>query len=162
MLSITDVNTATISERFSPRVQSRRPFGDSIPGMDLNYYVLLVFAPLLIVVGILGFVIPDDKSLTSGAPAYNVFHIVFGVIGVACLSLGSATSAANVSLSFDPLLLPSGFPRAFNVGFGSIDLYQAVASYANLPPKAQFRWKRADDVLHIVIGLALVIVGILF
>lgn len=129
--------------------------------MDLNYYVLLVFAPLLIVVGMLGFVIPDDKSLTSGAPAYNVFHIVFGVIGLGCLFFGATTSAANVSLPFDFLHSPLAFPRVFNVGFGFIDLYQAVASYANLPPKAQFRWKRTDDVLHMVVGLGLVVVGTL-
>lgn len=111
--------------------------------MDLNYYVLLVFAPLLIVVGILGFIIPENKSLTSGAPAYNIFHIVFGIIGLSCVLFG-----------VEPCI------RAFNIGFGAIDLYQAVASFANLPPKAQFRWKRADDVLHVVIGAALVIVGI--
>ena len=110
--------------------------------MDLNYYVLLVFAPLLIVVGILGFIIPENKSLTSGAPAYNIFHIVFGLIGVMIVTYHE------------------DYIRTFNVGFGAIDLYQAVASFANLPPKAQFRWKRADDVLHVVIGLGLVAVGI--
>lgn len=110
--------------------------------MDLNYYVLLVFAPLLVVVGILGFIIPENKSLTSGAPAYNVFHIVFGLIGVMV-----ATHHVN-------------YIRAFNIGFGAIDLYQAVASFANLPPKAQFRWKRADDALHVIIGSGLVAIGI--
>lgn len=111
--------------------------------MDLNYYVLLVFAPLLVVVGVLGFFIPENKSLTSGAPAYNIFHIVFGSIGLACVLFGVEPCA-----------------RWFNIGFGAIDLYQAVASFANLPPKAQFRWRRADDYLHIVIGLGLVAVGI--
>lgn len=111
--------------------------------MDLNYYVLLVFAPLLLVVGILGFIIPENKSLTSGAPAYNIFHIVFGVIGLACVLFG-----------VEPCI------RAFNIGFGAIDLYQAAASYFHLPPEKQFRWKRADDVLHVVIGLGLVAVGI--
>lgn len=112
--------------------------------MDLNYYVLLVFAPLLIVVGILGFIIPESKSATSGAPAYNIFHIVFGLIGLMIV-----THHQN-------------YIRAFNVGFGLIDLYQAAASFANLPPKAQFRWKRADDILHIVIGLGLVAAGVFF
>jgi len=41
----------------------------------LNFYVLVVFAPLLVLTGVLGFVLPADKSLTNGAPAYNVFHI---------------------------------------------------------------------------------------
>jgi len=110
--------------------------------MDLNYYVLLVFAPLLVVVGILGFIIPESKSLTSSAPAYNIFHIVFGLIGI-----GLVYSQC------------SGCIRAFNIGFGLIDLYQAAASYLGWFPKEHFRWKRADDVLHIVIGAALVAIG---
>lgn len=111
--------------------------------MEINYYVLLVFAPVLIVVGVLSFIIPENKSLTSGAPAYNIFHIVFGVIGLACVFFGVEPCA-----------------RGFNIGFGAIDLYQAVASYLGWFPKAQFRWKRADDVLHIVIGLGLIALGI--
>ena len=112
--------------------------------MTLNYYVLLVFAPILIIVGILGFIIPRDKSLTSGAPAYNIFHIVFGVIGIILVLLE------------DDLLI-----RTFNIGFGAIDLSPALASFAHLFPERHFRWTRVDDVLHIVIGALLVVVGML-
>lgn len=112
--------------------------------MHLNYYTLLIFAPLLILTGILGFIIPAKKGLTSGAPAYNVFHIIFGLIG-----LGIVFS------QHDPYI------RAFNIGFGALDLYQAAASYLHMFPEKHFRWKRADDVLHIVIGGALVLVGLL-
>ena len=109
--------------------------------MGINYYTLLAFAPLLILTGILGFVIPRDKSLTSGAPAYNIFHILFGLGGIMI-----ATHHYE-------------YIRAFNIGFGAIDLYQAAASFLHLPPEKIFRWKRADDVLHIVIGVALVLIG---
>ena len=112
--------------------------------MELNYYVLLVFAPLLIVVGILGFLIPENKSLTSGAPAYNIFHIAFGLVGLGVLYSGH-----------QPCM------RWFNIGFGAIDLYQAAASFLHLFPERFFKWKRADDVLHILIGAGLVLVGIL-
>ena len=110
----------------------------------LNYYVLLIFAPLLILVGLAGFVIPERKSLTSGAPAYNIFHIVFGLIGLAAVY---SHHQAGI--------------RAFNIGFGLIDLYQAAASFVHLFPEKQFKWKRTDDVLHIVIGALLVCVGLL-
>lgn len=110
---------------------------------SLNFYVLLVFAPVLILVGILGFVIPQNKSLTSGAPAYNIFHIIFGVIGVAI-----------VYINHEPSI------RAFNIGFGLIDLYQAAASFAHIFPEKHFRWTRVDDILHIVIGAGLVLVGV--
>jgi hypothetical protein len=50
--------------------------------------------------------------------------------------------------------------RAFNISFGLIDLYQAAANYLNIYPQKQFRWKRADDILHILIGTAMVIIGI--
>ena len=110
--------------------------------MGINYYALLIFAPLLILTGILGFVIPREKGLTSGAPAYNVFHIVFGLIGLGLVYFEHGTGI-----------------RLFNIAFGAVDLYQAAASFLHLFPERQFQWKRADDVLHIVIGLALVLIG---
>ena len=108
----------------------------------MNYYLLFVFAPVLILTGILGFIIPKEKSLTSGEPAYNIFHIVFGLLGLML-----------VFLRDDALM------RSFNIGFGLIDLYQAGASFAHIFPEKYFRWTRVDDVLHVVIGIILVAVG---
>ncbi len=88
----------------------------------LNYKVLLIFAPVLILVGIAGFLVPADVALTSGAPAYNVFHIIFGLIGVWLLVLRN-----------------ENYIRGFNIGFGLIDLYQAFAGYAHLFPEEHFR-----------------------
>ena len=104
--------------------------------------MLAIFAPLLILVGVAGFLIPAEKSLTSGAPAYNVFHIIFGLIGVLFLWSGK-----EKLISF------------FNAGFGLIDIYQALASYLDLPPEQYFLWTRVDDVLHVIIGVFLLIVG---
>lgn len=109
----------------------------------MNYYVLLIFAPLLILTGILGFVIPREKGLTSGAPGYNIFHIIFGLIG-----LGVVYSQHENCI------------RGFNIGFGLIDLYQAAARFFHFFPEKYFRWKRSDDLLHIVVGLALVLAGV--
>lgn len=92
--------------------------------------------------GVAGFLIPARQSLTSGAVPYNVFHIVFGAIG---LIIVWSRREQLISL--------------FNAGFGLIDLYQALASYLQLPPKEYFLWTRVDDILHILIGLALVIIG---
>lgn len=109
---------------------------------DLNYWVLIIFAPLLIVTGIAGFIVPADKSLTSGAPPYNLFHIFFGIAGIMV-----ATHHYHQI-------------RWFNVGFGLLDLYQAAASYLHWFPERYFRWKRADNILHVVIGIGLVVVGL--
>lgn len=109
----------------------------------LNSLILAIFAPILILVGILGFVIPVNKSLTSGATPYNIFHIAFGLIGVIIILMGNEDAI-----------------RAFNIGFGLIDLYQAVASFANLFPKQFFKWTRIDDILHVVIGAILVLIGV--
>ena len=49
---------------------------------------------------------------------------------------------------------------AFNIGFGAIDLYQAVASFAGLFPEQLFRWTVVDDVLHVIVGAALVLIGL--
>ncbi len=109
----------------------------------LNYKVLLVLAPVLILTGVAGFLLPPEKALTSGAPVYNLFHIAFGALGLVLLVLRNEK-----------------FIRLFNLGFGLIDLYQALASFAHLFPEQYFKWTRADDVLHIIIGAALVAVGL--
>ena len=97
---------------------------------------------MLILAGVAGFLVPPQHSLTSGAAPYNVFHLFFGTIGLIVLWMRK-----DSLVSF------------FNFGFGWIDLYQAFASYANLPPKQYFLWTRTDDILHILIGLALVFIG---
>jgi hypothetical protein len=107
-----------------------------------NSRVLGVFGPVLIVTGIAGFLVPPRFALMSGAPAYNVFHIVFGVIGTGLVLAKSAT----------------GVP-AFNLGFGIADLYQAVAGVVGFFPARTFKYKPADHVLHVVLGLALAAVG---
>jgi hypothetical protein len=109
---------------------------------NINYVTLAVFAPLLILVGILGFVIPAKLSLTSGAPAYNIFHLFFGLVGL--LVLWSRQEL---------------FVSSFNAGFGLIDLYQAVASYVHLPPEQYFLWTTVDDILHLIIGFVLASIG---
>jgi len=111
---------------------------------SLNSLTLKLFAPVLILTGVLGFLTPPRLALMSGAPAYNLFHLAFGALGV-----GLAFTRREQ------------LARLFNLGFGALDLYQAVASFAGLFPKAVFQWKTADDVLHVVIGLLLVGVGLL-
>jgi hypothetical protein len=109
---------------------------------SVNYVTLAIFAPVLILAGVAGFLIPPEHSLTSGASPYNLFHISFGVAGLILLWSGKEWLVS-----------------AFNLGFGLIDLYQALASYLHLPPEQYFLWTRVDDVLHIAIGLALVMIG---
>ena len=100
-----------------------------------------VFAPALVGVGVAGFVLPAGKSGTSTAPAYNVFHLAFGGLGLAASTDRRAT-------------------RAFLVGFGLVDLYQLVASRRHWFPARQFRWTSVDDLLHLVVGAGLVGVGL--
>ncbi len=109
---------------------------------SLNYLILMIFAPVLILAGAAGFLLPGDKGLTSGAVPYNIFHIISGSIGLALV-----------------LMRREGWVIGFNIVFGLIDLYQAFASYTHLFPEQYFRWTRADDVLHIILGLILVGIG---
>jgi hypothetical protein len=109
---------------------------------SVNFVTLAIFAPVLILAGVAGFLVPAQQSLTSGAAPYNIFHIFFGSLGLIVLW---TRKDSLVSL--------------FNFGFGLVDLYQALASYANLPPRQYFLWTRTDDILHILIGLALVFIG---
>ena len=48
----------------------------------LNQKTLMILAPLLILTGVAGFIIPPQYSLMSGATPYNLFHIIFGAIGL--------------------------------------------------------------------------------
>jgi hypothetical protein len=108
----------------------------------LNQKTLMVFAPLLLLTGIAGFVIPEQYSMMSGATPYNLFHIFFGAIGLL------------LTMSNNDLVASS-----FNFGFGVIDLYQVLASVVGLTPIQYFHWTYVDDVLHVLIGFALVIIG---
>jgi len=109
----------------------------------INRWVLGVFAPLLLVVAVMGFLASDERGSTSSAPAYNVFHLVFGLLGVGLVVWGNPAAI-----------------RSFNIGFGVLDLYQALASHQHWFPEALFRWKSVDDLLHVIIGVGLVVVGI--
>lgn len=102
----------------------------------------MIFAPLLILTGIAGFVIPAQYSLMSNATPYNLFHIFFGAIGLVLLQTRSDLAASS-----------------FNLGFGLIDLYQALASAIGLSPIQYFQWTYVDDVAHVLLGFALVIIG---
>jgi hypothetical protein len=110
---------------------------------SLNYKVLLVFAPLLIIIGLLGFTLPQSASPTSGTAAYNGFHLLTGAVGLIFLLARNERQIAG-----------------FNFIFGLIDLYQAAASRFDWFPKQYFRWTQTDDILHIVIGLALTTIGL--
>jgi hypothetical protein len=109
-----------------------------------NVQLLSVFAPVLVLTGLLGFLLPASMSLMSGAAPYNVFHLLAGAVGIA-LALKRAAAGAI----------------AFNLVFGGIDLYQAVAGLTGLFPAQLFALRPADHVVHVVIGLLLVGAGYL-
>jgi hypothetical protein len=109
-----------------------------------NRQVLTVFAPLLVLTGILGFVLPGSMSLMSGAAPYDVFHLLAGSVGIALVLRRSVAGAI-----------------AFNLIFGAIDLYQLVAGLTGIFPAQLFALKPADHVVHLVIGALLVGVGYL-
>lgn len=109
----------------------------------LNRIVLSIFAPVLIITGVAGFLVPPKYSLTSGAAPYDMFHISFGIIGLLTVLWGT-----------------SRLVSVFNFGFGLIDIYQAIASFLNLPPQEMFLWTDVDDILHVVLGVGLVLIGL--
>ena len=111
--------------------------------MSANTLTLRIFGPVLILTGVLGFVLPPELALMSGATPYNLFHIAFGIVGSGLGYFGAEPRC-----------------RQFNIGFGAIDLYQAAASCLGWFPIFLFRWTRMDDIAHVVIGLALVAIGV--
>lgn len=109
-----------------------------------NWQVLSVFGPLLVLTGALGFVLPAELSLMSGAAPYNVFHLIAGGLGIV-VALGRSLRGAI----------------AFNLVFGCIDLYQALAGLMSWFPAQLFALEPADHAVHVLIGIFLVAVGYL-
>jgi Domain of unknown function (DUF4383) len=93
--------------------------------------------------GVLGFLFPT-RSLMSSAPAYNVFHIVAGLLGLVIAGARHARGAAR-----------------FNLPFGLVDLYQAMAGTIDVFPARLFALRPADQVVHLGVGLLLVGLGAL-
>lgn len=122
--------------------RTRRRVFTLMENRTLNQTTLMIFAPLLILTGIAGFVVPAQYNLMSNATPYNLFHIIFGAIGLLLLQTKSDLAVSS-----------------FNLGFGLIDLYQALASMIGLAPIEYFHWTFADDVAHVILGFALVIIG---
>ena len=102
----------------------------------------MILAPLLLLTGIAGFVLPMQYSLMSNATPYNLFHVIVGALGLVLLSAKNDLVAS-----------------VFNFGFGLIDLYQVLASVVGLTPIEYFHWTYVDDVVHVLLGFALVIIG---
>jgi hypothetical protein len=107
-----------------------------------NRRLLAVFAPVLVAAGAGGLLLPPGSSPMSGAVPYDVFHVVFGALGIALVLARSARGAA-----------------LFNVGFGALDLYQALAGVVGIFPADLFGLRPADHVVHVVLGLVLVSCG---
>lgn len=116
---------------------------ESLPARSLSRLALMIFAPVLVVTGIAGFVVPAHLALMSGETPYNLFHLLFGLLGLALLALPGELAA-----------------RRFLVGFGVLDLYQALASGLGLWPQSLFAWTRIDDIVHVVVGLLLLGIGL--
>lgn len=111
---------------------------------NLNFLILLIFAPTLVLVGILGFITPASLKRISTEPAYNIFHIVCGVIGAVVL-LSNNDSAL----------------KSFNMVFGLLNIYQFAASYANQFPAQYFKWTRIDNIIHFLLGAFFLVIAFL-
>jgi hypothetical protein len=101
------------------------------------------FGAVLIVAGVMGLVRPHPDGLMSQAVPYDLFHIVFGALGL------------TVGLRRAP-----GPAAAFNLGFGLIDLWQAVAGWSGVFPAALFALRPMDHLVHLALGAPLVACGV--
>lgn len=108
-----------------------------------NLWLAGLFGPLLVVTGVAGLLLPARLSLMSNAVPYDLFHIAFGVLGTALVVARSASGAA-----------------LFNLGFGAVDLYQALAGATGAFPAGVFHLRPADHVVHVLFGVLLVGFGV--
>jgi hypothetical protein len=114
-----------------------------VDGGRRNRLLLAVFAPVLIATGVAGLTLPPGLSPMSSAAPYDVFHVIFGTLGLGIVLGRSARQAV-----------------LFNLGFGAVDLYQALAGVLGIFPARLFGLRPADHVVHLALGLLLVGVGV--
>jgi hypothetical protein len=115
-----------------------------------NLRLLAFFGPVLIATGAAGLLLPPPPTavapmMMSNARPYDVFHIAFGLLGLALVVARRARGAA-----------------LFNLGFGAFDLYQAAAGLLGIFPAGVFQLRPADHVVHAVLGAWLVGFGARF
>lgn len=112
-----------------------------------NLRLLAVFGPVLLATGVAGLALPPPPGpmaamMMSNALPYDVFHIVFGLLGLGLVLARAARGAA-----------------LFNLGFGAVDLYQAAAGLAGIFPAGVFGLRPADHIAHVALGALLAAFG---
>jgi hypothetical protein len=101
------------------------------------------FGAILILTGVTGLFSQDPTALMSQAVPYDLFHVVFGVLG---LVLGLRRRPVPAAL--------------FNLGFGLIDLWQVLAGLTGLFPAGLFGLRAGDHIVHLVLGVGLIGCGL--
>jgi hypothetical protein len=111
--------------------------------MGLNILALGVFSVLILLLGTMGFLMPENISLLSTTYSYNLFRVDLGLVGII------------VALTNDKTIIKYG-----NLGLGLVIAYQAFASLLNLYPEEYFQWTILDNILNADIGLAMILIGL--
>jgi len=111
---------------------------------NLNFLILKFLAPILILIGVLGYIIPNEYNLMSNENFYNLFQINIGLIGMILLF------TMNIKLI-----------RGFNIALGAFNIYQVFSSYFGIFPDELFNYTLTDDIVHLDIGIALLFIGII-
>jgi hypothetical protein len=112
-------------------------------GMKLNTLSLGLLSVLIMLLGAIGFLVPEYVSVLSTTYAYNLFRVDLGLIGII------------MALSGDKRIIRYG-----NLGMGIIFFYQASASFLELYPIQHFQWTIVDDILNADIGLAMMLISL--
>ena len=107
-------------------------------------WAVLAFSLVLAWAGLVPLIHPDSAAPTSMAPDLAWFHLFFSLLGFASFAVKKGAWAPW-----------------FAVGFGAIDLYQALASASGWFPIHEFRWTSLDNTIHWIVGTALVVLGLL-
>ena len=109
----------------------------------MNLFKVNRLFAMLMVVLLLGSGLIGQRIRLSRSNAYDLFHIVFGILALVAVVVQGGKYAA-----------------VFNLVFGAIDLYQGVAYNLGLFPSQLFALMPFDTVVHYGLGAALFIVGL--
>ena len=112
-------------------------------GMNFNILALGIFSALILLMGAMAFLMPENLPLLSTEYPYNLFRVNIGLIGIIMA-----------------LFNDQKITRYSNFILGIIIAYQALASYLHLYPEEFFQWTFMDNIVNGDIGLAMILISL--
>lgn len=111
---------------------------------QMNITALKIVGPFLLLLGLVGYLIPEKLPFISTHPWQNLLHIDLGLIALIIVFWHNATAA-----------------KIFNFLTAGLLLYMAVAAWLGIFPNDMFSFTFVDKLINLDLGLLLLFLVVL-